>query len=264
MKVFFWILTLILLLWFGIEQLRAQQRYSTFELEAPSLNTTKTIFVYLPKNYTTSQEHFPVLYMHDAQNLFDHTLSFAGEWEIDETLDRLGFPLIVIGIAHGNEKRFEELTPYPHEKYGGGKADEYLDFVIHTLKPYVDQHYRTLKDSTHTGIMGSSLGGLISYYAALKHPDVFGKAGVFSPSFWTSNDIYKLTEQTPQVKSKIYLLCGDAESDHLVSEVNRMDKLLETRMQSTEKVLKIVPGGKHNEAFWKSEFEEAILWLFND
>jgi predicted alpha/beta superfamily hydrolase len=90
----------------------------------------------------------------------------------------------------------------------------------------------------------------------LKHPDVFGKAGVFSSSFWTSDDIYTLTEQTTHVKSKIYLLCGDAESDHLVAEVNRMDKLLETHMQSAKKVLKIVPGGKHNEAFWKSEFGE--------
>lgn len=264
MKTFFWILFHFILLCLSIDQIKAQKRYFIFDLEAPSLNSIKTIYVYLPKNYYDSKKHFPVLYMHDAQNLFDHTLSFSGEWEIDETLDRLDFPLIVIGIAHGNEKRFEELTPYPHEKYGGGKADDYLDFVIYNLKPYVDRNYRTLRNSKHTGIMGSSLGGLISYYAALNHPDVFGKAGVFSPSFWTSFEIYKLTEQIPHVKTKIYLLCGDEESDHLVSEVTRMNKLLETRMKPAEKVFKIVPGGKHNESLWKSEFEEAVLWLFDE
>lgn len=262
MKVIFWLLLGFSLLWLGIHHLRAQHRYTTFELEAPQLNSSKTIFIYVPKDYDTSGKSYPVLYMHDAQNLFDKALSFAGEWEIDETLDRLQLPLIVVGIAHGNEKRLEELTPYPHEKYGGGKADTYLDFVTQTLKPYIDNNYRTKPQKEHTGMMGSSLGGLVSIYAPIRHPDVFGKVGVFSPSFWISDEIYHLMEQTSSYPAHIYMLCGDAESDHLVGDVNRMHALLLPKTQEEQLEVKIIAGGKHNEDFWKSQFGEAAVWLF--
>lgn len=143
----------------------ASAQVSTFKLDAPQLKTTKKIWVYLPKNYKTSDKKYPVIYMHDAQNLFDAKTSFAGEWNIDETLDSLKKQAIVIGIEHGNEKRLEELTPFPNEKYGGGKADDYLEFMVITLKPYVDKNYRTKPNANNTVIFGSSLGGLVSYYA---------------------------------------------------------------------------------------------------
>ena len=140
---------LLLLFFFGIftnlfaQETTASAQVSTFELEAPQLKTTKKIWVYLPKNYKTSEKKYPVIYMHDAQNLFDKNTSFAGEWNVDETLDSLKTQAIVIGIENGNEKRLDELTPFPNEKYGGGKADDYLDFIVNTLKPYVDKNYRT-------------------------------------------------------------------------------------------------------------------------
>jgi alpha-glucosidase len=111
--------------------------------------------------------------------------------------------------------------------------------------------------------MGSSLGGLTSYYAVLKYPEIFGKAGVFSPSFWYSKDIYDLTEKSKKIKSKIYFLCGDAESDDMVSDLNKMEYLLNSNrcycLNLNEK--KIVKGGQHNEKLWRDNFVKAVLWL---
>ena len=117
--------------------------------------------------------------MHDGQNLFDKNTSGYGEWKVDEALDKLyrekGLKLIVVGIDHGGSERLNEYSPFKNEKYGGGKGDAYLDFVVNTLKPYIDSNYRTLSDKKNTGIMGSSMGGLISHYAALKFPKFLEK-----------------------------------------------------------------------------------------
>lgn len=97
----------------------------------------------MPKNYETSQKKYPVMYMHDGQNLFYAKTSFVGEWNIDEKLDSLNAQVIIVGIEHGNDKRIEELTPYKYTKYGGGNADNYLEFMVKTLKPEIDKKYRT-------------------------------------------------------------------------------------------------------------------------
>jgi predicted alpha/beta superfamily hydrolase len=248
---------------FGQEN-SASTQVSTFTIEAPQLKTTKKIWVYLPKNYKSSKKNFPVMYMHDAQNVFDAKTSFAGEWNVDETLDSLNAEVIVIAIEHGNEKRMEELTPYKNEKYGGGNADHYLDFIVSTLKPYVDKNYRTKISAKNTTIAGSSLGGLISYYATLKYPQLFGKAIVFSPSFWFTNDIYTLTEKTKKVNAKIYFLCGDSESDDMVKDLNSMTQLLSSKIKKpTQITSKIVKGGQHNEKLWREAFGKAYLWTLN-
>ncbi|PIF59945.1 alpha/beta hydrolase [Flavobacterium sp. 2] len=241
----------------------ASKNVSTFTIEAPQLKTTKKIWIYLPKDYSASAKKYSVIYMHDAQNLFDAKTSYSGEWNVDEKLDSLKAPVIVVGIEHGNEKRIDELTPYKNEKYGGGKADDYLDFIVKTLKPYIDTHYRTKTKAKNTAIMGSSLGGLVSYYAILKYLEVFGKAGIFSPSFWFSNDIYALTEQAPKNKTKIYFLCGDKESDDMVKDLNKMERLLEKNRCYCLHLTKtrIVKGGEHNEKLWRDSFVKAVLWL---
>lgn len=204
--------------------------------------------------------------MHDGQNLFDPQTSYAGEWNVDETLDSLKAPIIVVGIAHGNDKRMDELTPFEHEKYGGGKADSYLDFIIHTLKPYIDKTYRTKTNAKNTGIFGSSLGGLVSFYAALKYPDIFGKVGCFSPSFWFGrNELNQLVGNTKNFKSKIYFLCGDNEGDatmvtdmeHIVKWVNSTNNNCKNKTKSV-----VVKGGQHNEKLWRENFKNAYLWLF--
>lgn len=264
-------LTLLILLFIVLgktftKQSTASKQVSTFTIEAPQLHTTKKIWIYLPKNYNSTQKKYPVIYMHDAQNLFDAKTSFVGEWNVDEKLDSLNAQVIVVGIEHGNEKRMEELTPYKNAKYGGGNADNYLEFIVKTLKPRIDTKYRTKTNARNTGIMGSSLGGLVSYYAILKYPEVFGKAGIFSPSFWFNRkEIIELTNTIPKLKTKIYFLCGDKEGDaDMITDLNKIDDLVSEKrcecMKLTRK--KIVKGGQHNEKLWRDGFAKAYVWLF--
>ena len=248
-------------------QSTASQQVVTFEIEAPQLDTTKKIWVYLPKSYEKSKKAYSVIYMHDAQNLFDGTTSYVGEWKIDEYLDSISEDeTIIVGIEHGNEKRIDELTPFPHEKYGGGKGDSYLNFIMNTLKPYIDGTYRTLLDGQHTTMMGSSLGGLLSFYAVIKYPVIFGNAGVFSPSFWFSDEIYKLVEQSyiPET-SRFYFLVGSEESEEMVPDLEKMIALLQGKSVMPEHFAsRIIEGGKHNETLWSDNFPEAYLWLIKN
>jgi len=204
--------------------------------------------------------------MHDGQNLFDGKTSYVGEWNVDETLDSINAKVIVIGIEHGGEKRIEELTPFPHAKYGGGKADDYLDFLVNTLKPHIDKTYRTKTTAKNTAIFGSSLGGLISFYAALKYPEVFGKVGCFSPAFWFNrNELNELMQKTEKFKTKIYFLCGDNEGDaDVVPDMENVVKWVNSMRCECKKLNKsvIIKGGQHNEKLWRENFKNAYLWLF--
>lgn len=244
----------------------ASKQVSTFTIEAPQLKGTKKIWVYLPKEYNSSNKRYPVIYMHDAQNLFDAKASYVGEWNVDETLDSINAKVIVIGIEHGGDKRIDELTPFKNEKYGGGKADTYLDFIVNTLKPKVDATYRTKTNAKNTAIFGSSLGGLVSFYAAIKYPKVFGKVGCFSPSFWFGRkDLNELLAKTPDFDTKIYFLCGDNEGDaDVIPDMQKVEHWVNTKRCQCKKLNKevIVKGGQHNEKMWREQFKNAYLWLF--
>ena len=240
------------------------KQVSTFEIDAPQLNGKKKIWMYLPKDYINSDKKYPVIYMHDAQNLFDKKTSYAGEWAVDETLDSINAQIIVVGIEHGNEQRLNELTPFVHPKHGGGEADKYLVFIVKTLKPQIDATFRTKKSAKNTCIFGSSLGGLASMYSILKYPNIFGKAGIFSPSFWYSEKMYQMLENAPKSKAKVYMLCGDNEDAEMVPDLERMYSLLDKNrcycLHLSKK--KIVVGGQHNEKLWRENFREAVEWLF--
>ncbi len=244
----------------------ASKQVATFTIKAPQLNTDKKIWIYLPKKYDSSKKKYPVIYMHDAQNLFDAKTSYVGEWNIDEKFDSLNAQVIIVGIEHGNEKRIDELTPFKNIKYGGGNADNYLRFIVETLKPEIDTKYRTKADTENTGIIGSSLGGLVSYYAVLKYPEIFGKAGVFSPSFWFNRtEINELTQKNPPLKAKIYFLCGDNEGDaDVIPDLNTIHNLITEKRDANLNLskIRIVKGGQHNEKLWRDGFVKAYLWLF--
>ena len=248
------------------QQSTVSRQVSTFTMEAPQLHSTKKIWIYLPKNYDATKKKYPVIYMHDAQNLFDTKTSAVGEWNVDEKLDSLNAQVIIVGIEHGNDKRIAELTPYKNAKYGGGNADNYLEFIVKTLKPEIDTKYRTKPNARNTAIMGSSLGGLVSYYATLKYPEIFGKTGVFSPSFWFNRkEIIELTEKTPKLTTKIYFLCGDNEGDaDVIADLDKIDDLVsEKRCDCLHLSRKtIIKGGQHNEKLWRDSFVKAYLWLF--
>ncbi len=248
-------------------QSTASKQVSTFTIEAPQLETQKKIWVYLPKDYQNSQKLYPVIYMHDAQNLFDATTSYVGEWKIDEYLDSIDDnESVIIGIEHGNEKRIDELTPYSTQKYGGGKGHLYLDFVVNTLKPKIDSTYNIYRDPKHTTIIGSSLGGLISLYAVIKYPDIFGKVGIFSPAFWVNPEIYELVKKTKiPLTAKFFFLAGTDESETMVSDQEKMvTLLLEKGIPKANLANKIIEGGKHNEGMWSTYFPEAYQWLTTD
>ena len=212
-----------------------------------------------------SKKNYPVLYMHDGQNIFDEASSAYGEWGVDEALDSLSpqhKEIIVVGIDNGADKRINEYSPYDMEKYGKGEGDQYVDFLAKTLKPYIDKHYRTKKDGKNTFIAGSSMGGLISFYAILKYPKVFGGAGVFSPAFWITPQLKHIDrEQAKKVKGKIYFYAGREESETMVSDMlnvfEQMRKYSKAKMQTV-----IRAEGKHNEPTWRQEFPLFYKWLF--
>ncbi|MEY8848520.1 alpha/beta hydrolase [Psychroserpens sp. XS_ASV72] len=248
---------------FVLGQSTASKQVQTFTIEAPQLDSHKTIWVYLPKSYETSKETYPVIYMFDAQNLFDAKASYVGEWEIDEYLDKANQDVIVIGIEHGNEKRIEELTPYQNEKYGGGKGDLFIDFIRHTVKPHIDITFRTKSEAQHTTIFGSSLGGLMAFYAAIKYPETFGKAGIFSPAFWINPEIFNLASESQlNSRSEFYFMAGTEESETMVSNLEQMISIIKAQGIPSDHIQKkIVEGGKHNETLWKNNFPEACQWL---
>ncbi len=254
---------LLCLMWITTEMLAqstASPQVSHFMIDSPQSGLRK-IWLYLPEDYARSGKRYPVLYMHDAQNLFDAHTSFAGEWRVDETLDSLKAQVIVVGIEHGSDKRIDEMTPFKNEKYGGGNADAYVDFIVSTLKPAIDKTYRTKKSAQHTIIMGSSLGGLVSLYAALKHPDVFGNAGIFSPSLWFSGKIFTVAATSRHPKVRFYFLAGDQEDPAMLPDMQRMEALLRAKPGRLQE--KIVRGGKHNEQLWRENFANAYLWLID-
>jgi alpha-glucosidase len=201
--------------------------------------------------------------MHDGQNVFNHAESPKREWFVEDKLNVLHSEAIIIGIEHGGSThRIDELTPYKNEKYGGGHADNYLDFIVTTLKPHVDEHYRTLPEVQNTTIFGSSVGGLISFYALLKFPEVFGNAGVFSPSFWFSEEIFNLIKSVESIDGRIYLMAGDHESTNMITDLERMEELILKRIKNASQLhKKIVLGGHHNERLWRHEFAGAYKWL---
>ncbi|MFU8843509.1 MAG: alpha/beta hydrolase-fold protein [Bacteroidales bacterium] len=234
----------------------------------PQLNRNRRIWLYLPPDYETTTKHYPVLYMHDGQNLFDLATSFAGEWEVDETLNAL-FDLgkevpIVVGIDNGGIHRINEYTPWINPQHGGGEGDLYATFIVETLKPYIDQNFRTKPEREFTGVMGSSLGGLISHYIGLKYQDLFSKAGIFSPSFWFSDSSFVFAYETGKQNAiRYYMMGGTNESGSLVQEMNQMKDTLNAAGFSDEEIfLKVVQGGQHNEYLWRTQFKVAYEWLF--
>lgn len=243
---------------------------TTFKMLIPQLGRERRIWVYLPPDYNTSGRRYPVLYMLDGQNLFDRATSFAGEWGVDETLERLyserNFSIIVVGIDNGGDKRIDEYAPWVNGEYGrGGEGDAMVRFIVETLKPYVDAHYRTLPNET--GIMGSSLGGLMAVYAGFAYPETFKYVGAMSSAFWFNHQIYDFVRNATAGPEKIYIDWGTLEGsdpNEMISTNERMVEILKEKGYVKGENLLVVEdkGATHNEFHWAKRFPDAVLWLF--
>lgn len=229
----------------------------------PQLKRTRKISIYLPDDYTASGKRYPVLYLHDGQNMFDDATAFAGEWGIDEFMDTMQLQkCIVVAIDNGGDKRQHEYNPFNNKIFGKGEGALYVSFMVNTLKPFIDKKFRTHRDKKNTFIAGSSMGGLISLYAVTKYPSVFGGAGVFSPSIWIcKNDIVKQIRSTgKKIKANIYFYCGKLESKDMVSDMLLVFQELITISKSKMTTV-IRDDGKHNELSWRKEFPLFYAWM---
>ncbi|WP_010250306.1 alpha/beta hydrolase [Myroides injenensis] len=246
----------------------------------PQLGRSRTIRIYLPEDYQTSDKNYPVWYMQDGQDLFDEAISEGRigpvEWEVDETIRKWNDQYIVVGIDHEYEKnlREKEYFFFPTVKNNQPEGNYYLEFIVETLKPYIDSHYRTKSDTKSTGIAGGSLGGLISLYAGLTYPEVFGVVGVFSPSIWQDEDniVNYINTFTTKQKSLIhhqqyYFYGGGRENRNKGNgEVVQMDKDIINLLKVISKdldlnyTLKINPRGKHGAWYW----QQAFSWMIEN
>jgi predicted alpha/beta superfamily hydrolase len=231
------------------------------DLFSPQLDNQRDVLVYLPPSYQRADRSYPVIYMHDGQNLFDRATGFAGsEWEVDETLETLsgeGLEAIVVGLPHMGARRIQEYNPFPDFRNGHG--GRYLSFITETVKPIIDRDFRTLADREHTGLLGSSMGGLISLYGMFNRPDVFGFAGVMSPALWIAGGaIYAYIEKQPFVPGKIYLDNGTRESS-----ARKMNALLTEKgyIPGKDLLYVIEPDGEHEEAAWARRLPDALRFL---
>ncbi|UYZ64610.1 alpha/beta hydrolase-fold protein [Hymenobacter weizhouensis] len=252
--------------------LQPNVRVVSTSFQLPQLNRTRRVWVYLPNDYATAPaKRYPVLYLHDGQNVFDVCTGFAGEWGVDETLSQLqqqgldATGAIVVAVDNGGPDRLNEYSPWNNPQYGGGQGDQYVDFLVQTLKPYIDQSYRTLTGREYTGIAGSSMGGLISVYAALKYPQVYGKVGVFSPAFWfAERPLFDYVAQHPaHPETRFYFVSGTTESQTMVPLMQAMrDALQKGGVPAANLSYQARPDGQHAEWFWKREFAAAYQWLY--
>ena len=225
----------------------------------PQMNKYRQVWIYLPKDYSKSKKKYPVIYMQDGQNLFHANPPRADEWAVDTVMDSLiregSKEMIIVGIDHGGNDRLKEYNPYDSQ-YGKGEGKAYVQFLVETLKPYIDSKYRTLKDAKNTSIAGSSMGGLISMYAITEYPKVFGSAGVFSPAFWLAPKIYTdVTDRLSGLKnSKVFFVAGDKEGTAMVKDMKKLHDILNPDGTNKNVVLSEKEDGKHTEWFWHREF----------
>ena len=233
--------------------------------ETPGLDRALT--VYLPPSYGRGERRYPVLYMQDGQNLFDPEESFAGSWRVDFAMDQAatrGFEGIVVAIPNSGEARITEYSPFDDSGAGPGRGREYVAYMADTIKPLIDARYRTIPGRGTTCVAGSSMGGLISLFAYLERPDVFGATAAMSPSLWYADrGIFDLVEAAPYRSGRIYLDVGRREGEGTVADVRRLRDLLLVKGYRKGEQLRYVEdrAGGHDEAAWGRRLRAALPFL---
>jgi len=234
--------------------------------KVPEPIKTRRISILLPWNYHHTTERYSIVYLQDGQNLFQDKSPF-GNWHIDRKLARLAAQknkgVIILAVDHTHQNRIAEYTP-PHipdlaEAYG----KDYIEFLKNEIIPYVNKNYRTIGDARHTVIGGSSMGGLISLYAHIAFPQVFGKALIFSPSLWLIPNIFEWlrNNSSNRMETMTYIYCGGKESEEMVQHIFSLYQGLRDINLKNEIVMKINSQGEHHESFWGEAFYESIDFI---
>lgn len=265
---------LLVVLFSSCKDEEGDKSYSTFDIESSELGLTKTIWLYLPADYHTTEKEYPVIYFQDAQWLFEKPAGYTQEMHVDENLRALekeGFGgVIVVGIQSDENTRADEFGL--HENFmlqAGGKGQQYLDFVVNTLKPNIDSLYRTKKDRESTAIMGTSLGGLVSYFALTQYPYVFGKAALFSAALHFNSDtvFHKAQQRAIMEDVRIFGVVGETEFNTQVNfpkDNQQLFSIISRYIPQENVSFEIHPDGEHKIWYWEREFPGAVLFLFGN
>ena len=247
--------------------------------------------VWLPPDYSSpkaKKHRYPVIYVHDGQNLFDPASSFIGvDWGIDETMTRLigekKIPAAIIVAIWNTSKRMSEYMPQkPLEQIAEADLDEmfksvrreplgdaYLRYLVTELKPAIDARYRTLPDRAHTSLMGSSLGGLISIYAVCEYPEVFGGAACLSTAWQVANGVAvrELKKSLPDPRThRLYFDFGTGTNDGSIEPFQeKVDAVLKEAGYVAGKnwLTKSFPGEEHSERAWRKRVHLPLQFLLN-
>jgi predicted alpha/beta superfamily hydrolase len=236
----------------------------------------RDVIVYLPPSYDDEPDrNYPVLYLHDGQNLFDGETSFVKgrTWQAREAADasiEAGEvePLVIVGIYNTGERRIAEYTPERSKQMGGGEADDYGLMLTRELMPWIASLYRVRKDRESTGVGGSSLGGLVSLFLGLRHPECFGMLAVMSPSVWWNHKsiLGYLNERAPQIweRPRIWLDVGDREGHKTMRDVDQLARRLKANGWRPGETLfyEHVRGGTHDETSWATRVRPMLGFLF--
>lgn len=234
----------------------------------------RTLIVYLPPGYDHEPERrYPVLYMHDGQNLFDSATAFMGqEWHMDETAQALILrgkiePLIIVGVYNTGEQRIHEYTPTRDErKKAGGLAGQYGRFLTEEVKPFIDRRYRTQREPWQTGLGGSSLGGLVTLHLGLNYPHVFGKLLVMSPSVWWDHGVilHQVAHLPEKPANRIWLDMGTREGHVALEQARLLRNFLLAKGWEAKRDLRYLEarGARHTESAWAKRMPQALKYLF--
>lgn len=244
----------------------------------PTLDAKRRIWIYLPSDYASSSQRYPVIYMHDGDDLFDEATSKGRigpvEWRVDETIDNSPHDAIVVGIVQADDipQRQREYFVYPTARFPNPVGTKYMQDIVQSLKPYVDQHFRTLSDKKHTAMVGSSAGALFTFYAGLLYGDVFGTLGVLSPSFWMDHDniasaVSKMENKEAVSPQRYFFYGGGNENrmkpdgsyvrmhDDLLTVANLLNQQIDTPVE-----ILVNPEGRHGAWYWQQAFPLFFEW----
>lgn len=244
-----------------------------YSVHSPELGNARDVSVWLPPSYAASSKRYPVIYMHDGQNLFDAATSYAGEWNVDETMQHLageGKQAIVVGLPNTPD-RMREYFPFSHPYFGDGCGDDYLRFIFDTVKPQIDGAFPTKPDKANTGMAGSSLGGLITLYAYFKPDSRIGFAAALSPSLWIARGaIHQLADRGKRA-GRLYYDIGTSEykpnprwgNVDPLADYRNLGETLSRRgyREGADWMYVEESGGQHNEGAWARRFPTAARFL---